>query len=372
MTGPDPLTLFLCGDVMTGRGIDQVLPHPSDPDLHEPAVRDARTYVELAEDAFGRIRAPVSFDYVWGEALDELRRVGPHVRIVNLETAVTTSDDAWPGKGIHYRMHPENVPVLEAAGVDCCVLANNHVLDWGLAGLRETLETLDAAGIGTVGAGRNADEAAEPWTLERDGGPRIVVLAFGRETSGVSSEWVAGPHRPGVRLLRDLSEESVEEVAEAVRRVGSAEDLVVASIHWGPNWGYRVPRDQRRFARALIDDAGVDVVHGHSSHHPKGIEVHRGRPILYGCGDFVNDYEGISGYERFRDDLVVMYFPAFDPGSGELVRFRMTPLRLRRFRLERPTEEDVAWIRDRMDRECRELGGRVEAGPDGTLELGWG
>jgi poly-gamma-glutamate capsule biosynthesis protein CapA/YwtB (metallophosphatase superfamily) len=71
----------------------------------------------------------------------------------------------------------------------------------------------------------------------------------------------------------------------------------------------------------LINEAGVDIVHGHSSHHPKGIEVYKNRPILYGCGDFLNDYEGISGYQEYRDDLTLMYFPRMDAASGKLVRF---------------------------------------------------
>ena len=100
------ITIFMCGDVMTGRGIDQVLPHPSDPRIYEPYVRDARGYVELAENVSGLIPRPVSFSYIWGDALDEWERVAPDVRIINLETSVTTSNDYWQGKGINYRMHP--------------------------------------------------------------------------------------------------------------------------------------------------------------------------------------------------------------------------------------------------------------------------
>ena len=75
---------------------------------------------------------------------------------------------------------------------------------------------------------------------------------------------------------------------------------MVASVHWGSNWGYDIPREQTVFAHRLIDEAGVDIIHGHSSHHVRAIEVYKDRLILYGCGDFLNDYEGISGYEEFR------------------------------------------------------------------------
>src|SRR5262245_37346644 len=118
-------TLFLCGDVMTGRGIDQILAHPSPPRLYESVVTPALDYVKLAEDTHGDIPRAVSPTYVWGAALDDLERRRPDARIVNLETSITTSDRAEP-KGINYRMHPANVGVLTAAGVDCATIANNH------------------------------------------------------------------------------------------------------------------------------------------------------------------------------------------------------------------------------------------------------
>jgi poly-gamma-glutamate synthesis protein (capsule biosynthesis protein) len=121
------LTLFLCGDVMTGRGIDQVLPHPGKPQLYEPYIRDARDYVRLAERVNGSVNWPVEPAYPWGAGLAELDRARPDVRIINLETAITVSDRYRP-KGINYRMHPANIDCLMAADVDCCVLANNHVL----------------------------------------------------------------------------------------------------------------------------------------------------------------------------------------------------------------------------------------------------
>lgn len=365
------VTLFLCGDVMTGRGIDQVLPHPSDPRIHEPYLKSARGYVELAEEANGPIPEPVGFSYVWGDALEELARVAPEARIVNLETAVTLSDDHWKGKGINYRMHPRNVGCIGAAEIDCCVLANNHVLDWGYAGLTETLETLEGAGLKQAGAGRDAREAALPAALEIPGKGRLIVFAFGSRTSGIPSGWAASAHRPGVNLLEDMSAGTVERVAEQVRAAKRPRDIALASIHWGGNWGYEIPRPEREFAHGLIDRAGIDVVHGHSSHHPKAIEVHRGRPILYGCGDLLNDYEGIGGREEFRSDLSLMYFLTCDPSTGELERLEMTPLRIRRFSLGRASARDARWLGDVLDREGRRFGTRVEMSQGDRLTLRW-
>ena len=111
-------------------------------------------YVQLAEEVNGPIARPMDASYIWGDALEEFQRIKPQARIINLETAVTRSDDRDP-KGINYRMHPANISCLTAAGIDCCALANNHVLDWGSAGLTETLETLHQAGVKTAGAGMN-------------------------------------------------------------------------------------------------------------------------------------------------------------------------------------------------------------------------
>jgi poly-gamma-glutamate synthesis protein (capsule biosynthesis protein) len=366
---PDPITLFLCGDVMTGRGVDQILPHPSDPRIHEPFVSDARDYVALAEAVNGPIPRPAGFGYVWGDALAEFDRVQPDVRIANLETAVTRSDDAWPGKSIHYRMDPRNVPCLGAARIDCCVLANNHVLDWGYAGLEETVTTLRAAGIATAGAGRDRPEAAAPAVLDIPGKGRVAVFSFGSQTSGIPRTWSASAGRAGVNLLPDLSAPTVRAIASQVRVVKGPGTVVVASIHWGGNWGHDIPGGQRDFAHALIDEAGIDVLHGHSSHHPKAIEIYRDRLILYGCGDLLDDYEGIGGYEEFRGELVLMYFPRLHPVTGELVGLVMTPGRIRRFRLGRASADEAGWLGELLDREGRRFGTRVRLTADNRLEM---
>lgn len=361
------LKLFLCGDVMTGRGVDQVLPHPGDPVLYEPSVRDARGYVRLAEHENGPIPKPVPYDYVWGDALKLLGGTGPHVSVINLETAVTTSDRAWPAKGIHYRMHPKNVPCLTQAGIDVCVLANNHVLDWGRDGLVETLSVLSQAGLRTAGAGRTIAEAQSPAVVETGAG-RVLVFGLCTASSGVPPDWAASDERAGVEYV-ELTEAAAARVGRRIRAAKRPGDIVIASIHWGANWGYEVPPHQRRFARSLIE-AGADVVHGHSSHHPKGVEVYRDRLVLYGCGDFINDYEGISGQESYRPELVLGYCPVLDR-SGVLARLVMAPMRMARFRLKRANAEESRWLAETLTRHGEPLGTRVAAQPDGLLRLLW-
>jgi len=362
------LRVFLCGDVMTGRGIDQALPHPVDPVLYEPYVREAGEYVELAEKAHGAFQRPVTFNYIWGEAAQELDRVHVDLRIINLETAITSAETQWPGKGIHYRMHPLNIGCLSAARISGCALANNHVLDWGYEGLSDTLRSLDAAGVAHAGAGRNAEEAAAPAVLNVPGKGRVLLFSFGSTTSGIPREWNASALRPGVNLLDDLSEATAVRISKQMRQFKRPSDLLVASIHWGGNWGYEIPREQIAFAHRLIEE-GVAVVHGHSSHHVKAIDVFKGRLILYGCGDFLTDYEGISGYEKFRGDLALMYLVELHSRSGELMSVRLVPMQMRRFRLEHASASDASWLVELLNELGAPFGTEVQVANENGITL---
>ncbi len=364
-----PITLFLCGDVMTGRGIDQLLPHPNNPRLYEPYVRNAQRYVELGEEINGTIPKPVSFDYMWGDALAVLKKAAPDARIINLETSVTSSNDYWPDKGIHYRMHPENATCLTAASIDCCVLANNHVLDWGYAGLIETLSTLRNAHIKTVGAGANLQEAQSPAMLDVPAKGRILVFSCGTESSGISSEWAAQSRKAGVCFLTDLSRRMADHIATIVHQTRRPRDVVVLSMHWGGNWGYEIPQEHIDFAHLLIDSASVDILHGHSSHHPVGLEVYKEKLILYGCGDFLNDYEGIGGHEHYRGDLSLMYFVSTAPATGKLIALEMVPMQIKHFKLNRASQEDASWLQRTLDKHSRRLNCRIELTADQTLKV---
>jgi len=361
--------LFLCGDVMTGRGIDQVLPHPGDAQIYEPYISDARGYVQLAERANGPIGRPVNFAYIWGDALEVLRVAAPDARIINLETAVTRSDEYWPGKGINYRMNPDNIACLSAARIDCCVLANNHVLDWGYSGLADTLTSLRGAGLKTAGAGRNRQQAEAPAIIEVPSKGRVILFAFGATSSGIPRAWAATHTRPGINLLAEFSPATLRRIAAQVAAVKRPGDIAVASIHWGGNWGYAIPDEHRSFAHRLIDAAGIDVIHGHSSHHPKGVEVYRGKLIMYGCGDFLNDYEGIHGHGEFRGDLALVYLLEVDARSGRLTGLDMVPVQMRQFSLHHAADRDARWLADALQREGAALNTRVERRDDNVLVL---
>ena len=363
------VTLFLCGDVMLGRGVDQILPHPGDPTLRERSVSHAGTYVELAARVNGSLPRLVDSSWPWGDVLELLAQINVDARIINLETSITTSSEFAHGKGVHYRMHPANVPAVKIIRPDVCVLANNHVLDFGHRGLLEALDVLAASKVRVAGAGRSVGEAVAPAVvpIPRDAG-RVVVFAFGTSSSGIPLGWAAAADRPGVTLIPSLTDVAADELCRRAEEVRQPHDIVVVSAHWGTNWGYGVESDHVRFAHRLID-GGVDVVHGHSSHHPRPIEVYQGKLILYGCGDLVDDYEGITGYARYRPDLRLIYLPRLDQASGQLKALRLAPFQARQLQLHRASERDAEWLRAVLNDVSRSFGSRIDRGAGGFLTL---
>jgi poly-gamma-glutamate capsule biosynthesis protein CapA/YwtB (metallophosphatase superfamily) len=353
---------------MPGRGIDQIMPHPGHPELRERYAVDANAYVRLAERVNGPIPQPASFSWPWGDALPLLEEAAPAVRVINLETSVTRSADFAPGKAVHYRMSPDNLPCVAVARPDVCALANNHVLDFGHPGLRETLGSLAAAGLAAAGAGLNSAQARRPVAVQLPSRSRALVFSCGTVCSGIPPDWAATATRPGVDLLPSLSPATADTLIGRTQATRQRGDIVVVSIHWGSNWGYEVHGDQVRFARRLID-GGVDLIHGHSSHHPRPIEVYRGKLVLYGCGDCIDDYEGITGYESYRDDLRLLYFASVTPGTGELAALVMVPMQARNMRLRHASTADAEWLAATLDRISRRSGSRIERQSDGRLIL---
>jgi poly-gamma-glutamate capsule biosynthesis protein CapA/YwtB (metallophosphatase superfamily) len=363
------VTIFLCGDVMLGRGVDQILPYPGDPSLRERQVRDARIYVELAESLNGIIPRPVDWAWPWGDALELLDAAQCHARIVNLETSVTASSDFAPGKGVHYRMNPANLPALTVARPDACVLANNHVLDFGRRGLLETLDVLSTAGLRIAGAGQSSADAEAAVVVPLPGSSgRLIIVAFGTPSSGIPLSWAAGSDRAGVNLLARFTDAQADQLCDRAGIVRQPGDVVIASAHWGSNWGYDIELDQVRFAHRLID-GGFDLVHGHSSHHPRPLEVYRGKLILYGCGDLIDDYEGIRGHEQYRGDLRLLYLVRVDQSSGRLLGLHLVPLQAGQLRLHRASAGDAEWLQRVLDTVCQPFGARIDLDADGILAL---
>lgn len=321
------MRISLLGDVMLGRGVGAQIPR----------------------------REPESF---WGDTLATLHAAD--LVVANLECAITTHAVPWTRtpKVFHFRAPPEAVEVLAAAEIRLVSLANNHILDFEVQGLRDTLGHLDRAGIARAGAGENLDEAARPAIVEA-AGERVAMIAATDNERG----WAAGPDTPGVQWLRFDPDEraslgAVERGVETARAGGAA--VVILSLHWGPNMVERPPRRFREFAREAIE-RGVDIVHGHSAHIFQGVGVHRGRPILFDTGDVIDDYVVDP---RLRNDQSLIFVVDVDEaGPREL---KMIPLRLRYAGTALASGRDVEEIGARMAARSDELGTRVEE-RDGAL-----
>jgi poly-gamma-glutamate capsule biosynthesis protein CapA/YwtB (metallophosphatase superfamily) len=369
---PARLRLALCGDVMLGRGIDQILPHPGNPAIYvsQNGIMDANVYVRAAEQRHGAIPGDRRFDYVWGDALTVFANFAPDLRLINLETAITAQGKPWPNKWIHYRMNPRNVAVLVHANIDFCSLANNHVMDWGYVGLAETMNTLATAGITRAGAGRNRAHASSPAIMSVPGKGRAIIVSFAMLSGHMPVPWSADAEKPGVNLI-EASGPGLEVVKRSVADVKRPNDVLIASVHAGTNFGHEIEPAERDLFRRLIDEAGFDLIHCHSSHHVKAIELHSGRPILYGTGDLINDYEGLPARpERaaFSSNVGMIAFADFSPVSGACTGLFLCPTRLRRMRVERADADDAERLAAMLNRESACFGTRIE-NRDGLLAI---
>lgn len=258
-------------------------------------------------------------DYPWGNTLPIL--LGADWRLCNLECVISDRGTPWSSypKAFHFRSAAKNIAVLETARIDAVSIANNHVLDYGYDALSEMLEILDRAGIAHSGAGLN-DAQASRLAISESGWHKIGLLAF----TDNEPAWEATPTRPGTFYVpADLQDSRALNLLDRVRESKRAVDVLVVSAHWGSNWGYESPPEHISLAHALIE-AGADIVFGHSSHVFRGIELYHGRPILYGAGNFVDDY-AVDQIER--NDQGFIYVTAIENGVPKGMFLRPTLIR---------------------------------------------
>lgn len=197
----------------------------------------------------------------------------------NLECPI--SDRGAPEQKLYaFCARPFAVNALTAAGINLVSLANNHIRDHGTDALVDTLALLEAHGIASAGAGRDEAQARRGAALEVNG-VRTAVLAFSAVFSHGYPAWRAGPEKPGTLYYRER-EQFIADI-ESARQWA---DVVIVSLHWGTEYTHRVNREQRETGRLAVD-CGADLVLGHHSHMPQGIEIYRGKPIVYSLGNFL-------------------------------------------------------------------------------------
>jgi poly-gamma-glutamate capsule biosynthesis protein CapA/YwtB (metallophosphatase superfamily) len=286
--------------------------------------------------------------YPWGDTLDLLRRAD--LRFCNLECALSDRGSPWSltPKMFHFRTDARNAAVLQRAGIDAVSLANNHILDFEDEGLADTIAILDGNGIAHAGAGRNPAEAQRPAFLRvRD--RTVAFFAFTDNEPG----WEAGHSRPGIFYLPvDLSDERVERFLGRIAAAAREAELVVVSAHWGPNWGYEPPEEHVALAHALVE-AGAGIVFGHSPHVVRGVEIHRGRPILYSTGDFIDDY---AVDEIERNDQSFIFIVAMDETGNGIADLELYPTTIGRFQANRARGREARAIAARMQDLCEARG----------------
>jgi poly-gamma-glutamate capsule biosynthesis protein CapA/YwtB (metallophosphatase superfamily) len=316
------LTLALTGDVMLGRLVNETL----------------------------KTMQPQE---VWGDVLPHLLEAD--LRIVNLECALTGHPNPWARswKMFHFRADPNAVRVLLAAHIDACALANNHILDYEERGLHDTLRTLNKAGIRHAGAGSNAIDAAALALLDVAGPPpcRVALISC----TDNEPDFAAGAEHPGTNYLQvSLEEEALMRIANSIAEArAQGAELVVLSNHWGANFVERPSREFRSFARRVIE-LGADIYHGHSAHILQGIEIYRGKPILYDTGNFIDDY---AVHPQLRNDRSCLFKLMFE--HNRLCRIELLPVSLSMARVVLAQGEEFDAISERMEMLCEELGTRL-------------
>ena len=197
--------------------------------------------------------------------------------IINLESPLTTCDSARE-KPFVFKAPPEFVKVLQDGGVDLANLANNHIYDYGPCGLLETIRTLKDAGIRYVGAGADFAEAHKPEIFERKG-MKIGFLAY-YGVRAHSESHPAGENDPGTALRR------LKLIYRDVRILRPKVDFLVVIFHWGFEKEHYPKPYQIKFAHRVID-YGADLIVGHHPHVLQGVELYKGKAIVYSLGNFI-------------------------------------------------------------------------------------
>jgi poly-gamma-glutamate capsule biosynthesis protein CapA/YwtB (metallophosphatase superfamily) len=318
------VTVALAGDTMLGRGVARALATTPPQALVAPEVLAALGQADLV--------------------------------MLNLECCISERGQPWdaPGKPFFFRAPPRAVELLVLLGVDCVTLANNHALDYGVDALADTLEYLATAGIATVGAGADLQQARRPAILAT-GGLRVAVVGV----TDHPADFAAGPDRPGVAFAA-LARQVPQWLLQTVRETGASADATLVMPHWGPNMTTAPVRHVRRAAAALVD-AGATLVAGHSAHVPHGVAG----PVLYDLGDFLDDYRVDP---RLRNDLGLLFLVTLDAGGP--VRLEALPLKLEFCHTRLAAGDDAAWMRRRFRTACTTLGTMVENTAD-RLVVSW-
>lgn len=326
------MKILLVGDVMLGRLVNEVLQKESP-------------------------------EYPWGDTLDIFRKTD--LRICNLECVISDKGQPWTitPKVFHFRSDRKNAGVLKKAQINMVSLANNHVLDYEEEALLDMLETLDRKGIEHAGAGINSVEASSLAVSEIPGQKSIFKVGMIAFTDN-EQEWEA-IDQPGVFYVPvDLKDKRAQVLIKEIEKAKKDVDILIVSAHWGPNWGYRPEFQHIPFAKALID-AGADIIFGHSAHVFQGVEIYKGKPILYSTGNFIDDY-AVDKIER--NDQSFIYLMEIE--GEKIVRLKLCPTVIRNMQARKAQGSEKIEIVAKMKDLCSEFDTRSRwREVEGCLEI---
>ncbi|HWO43000.1 MAG TPA: CapA family protein [Candidatus Eisenbacteria bacterium] len=300
-------------------------------------------------------------EHPWGDTLPIFHQAD--FRVCNLECVISDRGEPWTltPKVFHFRSDAKNIEVLRRAHIDAVSLANNHILDFGYDALFDTRKILDEAAIRHSGAGANASEAARASISQVDH-TEVGLIAF----TDNEPAWEATDQHPGTFYVPiDVNGIRAKRLFETVRRAKAEVELLIVSAHWGPNWGYTPPAEHVQFARALID-AGSDVIFGHSGHVFRGIEFHRGRPVIYCAGDFIDDY-AIDAIERNDESFIFNV----ETRNGDVEGLKLYPTLIRDLQARLADGVERERMVKKMQRLCAEFGTRTCWQEAGYLAVGY-
>jgi poly-gamma-glutamate synthesis protein (capsule biosynthesis protein) len=315
------IVLALVGDLMLGRGVNDLI----------------STYPP---------------EHFWGTTLPLLQATD--AVFGNLECAITIHEQPWREtfKVFHFRAGPGAVPILKVANIKAVTLANNHSLDFEEVGLLDTLQYLDQAGIKHAGAGRDIAAARIPAFLIVKGMKIGFISATDNEPP-----FAADTHKPGTNYLEiNTRPETLKHLQEDINkaRLGGAE-LIILSLHWGPNMVDTPSKDFQEFAHKAID-LGVDIIHGHSAHVFQGVEYYKNGVIFYDTGDFVDDY---AVDPVLRNDWSFIFM--IELAERRIKSVNAIPVRLQYAQTNLARGAEAQAINSRMQELCSPFGTKVEA-----------
>jgi len=315
------LTIGFTGDVMLGRTLDRII-------------------------------SKKGYDYPWGDVLPLMRSTD--INIINLETTLTSSCRKVY-KAFNFKAAPDKVKCLINARVSVANLANNHILDYGDEGLEETINTLDAANIAHVGAGKNLAAAIAPVVVDLNN-MHVGILAITDNEPGWKAGW-----QPGTNYANISEEEDYTRLLQAMKNLKNEVDIIIITVHWGPNMRNEPTRDLVQFAH-LMSEEGAHIIHGHSAHIIQAVEHYKNSLILYDTGDFIDDYI-VDPYQR--NDLAAFFVVMVDR-CGPL-SLKIVPTRIFQYQVTVARNDDRNWILNRINYLSSAFGTQLDE--EGSIDL---